>query len=192
MQPETAALRYDFEVIVRHCACQIAHCAKCRHERQSPQKGFGKETVMKRVLALASAALMAIATLGIATVPASAQHWRHGGWHGGGWHGGGWHGGGWHRGHDYYYGGVGAGILGGLIVGSALASPYYDCGYYGCGSYYYGPRVVYRPRVIYRTRGRLSAAHVQWCYDRYRSYRAYDNTYQPYNGPRRQCYSPYG
>jgi hypothetical protein len=35
------------------------------------------------------------------------------------------------------------------------------------------------------------SAHVQWCYDRYRSYRAYDNTFQPYNGPRRQCYSPY-
>lgn len=34
-------------------------------------------------------------------------------------------------------------------------------------------------------------AHVEWCYDRYRSYRASDNTYQPYNGPRRQCYSPY-
>jgi hypothetical protein len=34
-------------------------------------------------------------------------------------------------------------------------------------------------------------AHVEWCYDRYRSYRAYDNTFQPYNGPRQQCYSPY-
>ena len=34
-------------------------------------------------------------------------------------------------------------------------------------------------------------AHVQWCYNRYRSYRAYDNTFQPYNGPRQQCYSPY-
>jgi hypothetical protein len=34
-------------------------------------------------------------------------------------------------------------------------------------------------------------AHVRWCYDRYRSYRASDNTFQPYNGPRRQCYSPY-
>jgi BA14K-like protein len=34
-------------------------------------------------------------------------------------------------------------------------------------------------------------AHVNWCYSRYRSYRAYDNTYQPYYGPRRQCYSPY-
>jgi hypothetical protein len=33
--------------------------------------------------------------------------------------------------------------------------------------------------------------HVEWCYDRYRSYRAYDNTFQPYNGPRRECISPY-
>lgn len=42
---------------------------------------------------------------------------------------------------------------------------------------------------VYRGGGN---AHVQWCYDRYRSYRASDNTYQPYNGPRRQCQSPYG
>lgn len=32
-------------------------------------------------------------------------------------------------------------------------------------------------------------AHVRWCYDRYRSYRASDNTFQPYHGPRQQCYS---
>ncbi|MBN9551409.1 MAG: BA14K family protein, partial [Alphaproteobacteria bacterium] len=38
---------------------------------------------------------------------------------------------------------------------------------------------------------RLAAAHVRWCYDRYRSYRAWDNSYQPYDGPRRQCWSPY-
>ena len=48
--------------------------------------------------------------------------------------------------------------------------------------------IANQPRVIYRGGG---SAHVQWCYDRYRSYRASDNTYQPYNGPRRQCYSPY-
>jgi hypothetical protein len=35
------------------------------------------------------------------------------------------------------------------------------------------------------------SAHVRWCYDRYRSYRAWDNTFQPYDGPRMQCYSPY-
>lgn len=35
------------------------------------------------------------------------------------------------------------------------------------------------------------SSHVQWCYNRFRSYRASDNTFQPYNGPRRQCNSPY-
>ncbi|MCP4129056.1 MAG: BA14K family protein, partial [Gammaproteobacteria bacterium] len=34
-------------------------------------------------------------------------------------------------------------------------------------------------------------AHLDWCYNRYRSYRDRDNTFQPYNGPRRQCISPY-
>jgi hypothetical protein len=34
---------------------------------------------------------------------------------------------------------------------------------------------------------RSGNSHVQWCYDHYRSYRAYDNTYQPYSGPRQQC-----
>ncbi|WP_192181538.1 BA14K family protein [Mesorhizobium amorphae] len=34
-------------------------------------------------------------------------------------------------------------------------------------------------------------AHVEWCYDRYRSYRASDNTFQPNYGRRRQCNSPY-
>lgn len=38
---------------------------------------------------------------------------------------------------------------------------------------------------------RLAAAHVRWCHDRYVSYRAWDDTYQPYQGPRRQCWSPY-
>lgn len=45
-----------------------------------------------------------------------------------------------------------------------------------------------QPRVIYRNSG---GSHTQWCYNRYRSYRASDNTFQPYNGPRQQCYSPY-
>lgn len=38
---------------------------------------------------------------------------------------------------------------------------------------------------------RSDNAHVRWCYDHYRSYRASDDTYQPYNGPRRRCRSPY-
>jgi hypothetical protein len=37
----------------------------------------------------------------------------------------------------------------------------------------------------------VAANHVDWCESRYRSYRASDNTFQPYNGPRQQCVSPY-
>jgi hypothetical protein len=95
-------------------------------------------------------------------------HWR-GGWgHGGHWHGGGW-------------GGWGSGFALGLGLGVPL-------GYYGGGYYdpYYAPR--YRPRYVYRTG---ASAHVQWCYSRYRSYRAWDNSWQPNYGPRRQCLSPY-
>ncbi len=33
--------------------------------------------------------------------------------------------------------------------------------------------------------------HVRWCYSRYKSYRHWDNTFQPYHGPRKQCWSPY-
>lgn len=53
----------------------------------------------------------------------------------------------------------------GTIIGGAIAN---DRGYVGGGG-----------------------SHVNWCANRYRSYRAYDNTYQPYGGPRRQCISPY-
>jgi hypothetical protein len=42
-----------------------------------------------------------------------------------------------------------------------------------------------------RVRVRKAAPHRNWCRAQYRSYRAYDNTFQPYNGPRRQCVSPY-
>ncbi len=89
-----------------------------------------------------------------------------------------WHGNRWHRSyrdnrrwrynHRRYY--RGSGIYFGLGVG-----PGYD---------YYAPRRTYR---VYRG----GSAHVRWCYNRYRSYRAWDNTFQPYHGPRRQCRSPY-
>lgn len=41
-------------------------------------------------------------------------------------------------------------------------------------------------RTIY-----LTPAHYRWCDDRYRSYRRWDNSFQPYEGPRRPCVSPY-
>lgn len=37
----------------------------------------------------------------------------------------------------------------------------------------------------------FNAAHVEWCANRYRSYRPRDNSYTPYSGGRRICVSPY-
>jgi hypothetical protein len=76
--------------------------------------------------------------------------------------------------HHHYYGGrnhggdVGAAIAGGIIGGAII-----------------GAMTAPRPAYVY------SQAHVRWCYNRYRSYRASDNSFQPINGPRQQCYSPY-
>ena len=60
---------------------------------------------------------------------------------------------------------------------------YYSFSWGWPGPYIYVPRYYYRP---------YNNAHLQWCYRRYRSYRASDNTFQPYHGPRRKCISPYG
>lgn len=54
-------------------------------------------------------------------------------------------------------------LIGGAIAGSAAPAPAYGGG----------------------------NAHIQWCASQYRSYRASDNTFQPYGGPRQQCVSPY-
>jgi hypothetical protein len=35
------------------------------------------------------------------------------------------------------------------------------------------------------------SAHIDWCQQRWRSYQASDNSYQPVYGPRRQCRSPF-
>jgi hypothetical protein len=127
--------------------------------------------------------------------------WRrhNGNWNGGNWDGGdNWrwrrHNGNWngddnwrwrhHRHHHSRDFDTGAAAVLGLGLGLGLGS-IYNNGYYNNG-YYVQPA----PRRYYRTQ-RLSSAHVQWCYDRYRSYRAWDNTFQPYNGPRQQCWSPY-
>ncbi|MCP1198520.1 BA14K family protein [Notoacmeibacter sp. MSK16QG-6] len=61
--------------------------------------------------------------------------------------------------------------------------------------WYYPPAAFYQrryraaPRRHYRDG--YPRAHYRWCHNRYRSYRSYDNTFQPYHGGRRQCYSPY-
>jgi hypothetical protein len=68
-----------------------------------------------------------------------------------------------HRGGDFV-----APLVGGLIIGGIIANQ--------------------APRRYYRH----GNAHVNWCYNRYRSYDARSDTFQPYRGPRRKCHSPYG
>lgn len=63
-------------------------------------------------------------------------------------------------------------------------------GWYGPGvGVYVEPAPRYYSRRTYTRR--VGNAHVEWCYDQYRSYREWDNTWQPYRGPRRECISPY-
>ncbi|MFN3546209.1 MAG: BA14K family protein [Mesorhizobium sp.] len=47
------------------------------------------------------------------------------------------------------------------------------------------------PDATPRSAPGMSIAHVQWCADRYRSYRVDDNRYTPYGGGSRECVSPY-
>ena len=56
----------------------------------------------------------------------------------------------------------------GVVIGGAIAAP---------------------PARRYETG--VNPRHADWCYSRYRSYRAWDNSFQPYGGPRQQCLSPY-
>jgi len=84
----------------------------------------------------------------------------------------------WNRGrgyrHDRHYRGYrnrhhngAAAIIGGLAAGAIIGGAINSQRSYGGNS------------------------HVSWCQNRYRSYRASDNTFQPYNGGRQQCRSPY-
>ena len=69
------------------------------------------------------------------------------------------------NGNNYNGAGIAAGVIAGALITGAIVNSQ-------------------QPRAVYNNGG----GHVQWCYNRYRSYRASDN---PYNGPRQQCYSPY-
>ncbi len=70
-------------------------------------------------------------------------------------------------------------------------------GFFFGSPYRYDPYPFYRPYRAYRypaprlSYSRAWDAHVAYCYNRYRSYRSWDNTFQPYHGPRRACRSPY-
>lgn len=91
----------------------------------------------------------------------------------------GWHRDGWRRGGHYrdgYYRdrNLGGALVGGLITGAIVGGVLNNSG------------PVYRERVY-----RGGDAHTAWCYDRYRTYRASDNTYVPRVGQRAYCNSPY-
>lgn len=75
----------------------------------------------------------------------------------------------WRYDNDYYHNNYAGAIIGGLAAGAILGG------------------VLNAPRRYYYA----GNSHTSWCYNRYRSYRASDNTYQPYYGARRQCVSPY-
>ncbi len=57
---------------------------------------------------------------------------------------------------------------------------------------YHQPRAEYpRYQEPRQRRAAPASAHDRWCATRYQSYRAWDNSFQPYSGRRQQCVSPY-
>lgn len=127
---------------------------------------------------------------GISVTPnvETVQYRRYGGYHGGPrFHGaprgyyrhGGYHYYNGYRGYGYYRPGYrrygewwypGAAFAAGALIGGAIAA---------------------QPGPVYAAPAPGGDGHVQWCMQTYRSYRVSDNTFQPYNGPRQECVSPY-
>ncbi len=81
---------------------------------------------------------------------------------------------------DAFVGGLVGGVVGGVIGSSHRRHSRPDV-------VYVEPRRVHR-EPVYVNRGE---AHVNWCYNRYRSYQARSNTFVSYGGRVKQCYSPY-
>lgn len=77
-----------------------------------------------------------------------------------------------HRFHDGYWFPLAA-FGAGALIGGAIAAP---------------PR---HSAPIVRGAPGINPQHFEWCHARYRSYDSYSNTFQPYHGPRKTCYSPY-
>ncbi|MFK4823800.1 BA14K family protein [Paenochrobactrum sp. BZR 588] len=66
-----------------------------------------------------------------------------------------------------------------------------DGWWYPIAAFALGAAIVGATTPKQPARPTMSQAHINWCANKYRSYRAYDNSFQPYNGPRKLCYSPY-
>ncbi|WP_419914453.1 BA14K family protein [Hoeflea sp.] len=79
-----------------------------------------------------------------------------------------------------------------LGAGSAFASGYGYGGGYGGGYGKSSGHVKSAPhRPFAHIQDTIWRQHVGWCATRFKTYNSYDNTYQPYSGPRKQCWSPY-
>lgn len=82
--------------------------------------------------------------------------------------------------------GVGVGI--GLGIANAL-TPQRQVIVQQPAPVYVAPAPVYvQPAPVYQG-GQFSQAHYNYCFSRFRSYDAPSNSYQPFNGPRKPCYS---
>lgn len=79
-------------------------------------------------------------------------------------------------------------VLAGFAAASATTASAAGYGYNNGGGYGGGYQ---QPAYEAPLPAHAWQQHVAWCYDRFKSYNAYDNTYQPYEGPRQQCWSPY-
>nr|WP_246617922.1 BA14K family protein [Rhizobium populisoli] len=55
----------------------------------------------------------------------------------------------------------------------------------------FGAAAIIGGAIASQPRASGGSSHVQWCANRYQSYRASDNTYSPRAGVRAQCNSPY-
>jgi hypothetical protein len=73
-----------------------------------------------------------------------------------------------------------------LIATQSQAGHYYGHGGYKPNIRYRKPDYV-QPAPVYD----LPDAHYDWCFRKFRSYHKPSNTFQPYNGPRRACISPW-
>lgn len=123
-----------------------------------------------------------VAAPSITTSPDIQQvQWRHRGYYGGG--------GGYYR--RGYYGGYRG------YPGYRYGYRRYNDGYwyplaaFGAGAII-GGAIASQPRYVEPAPAvGVNPRHYEWCASRYRSYRAYDNTFQPNSGPRRSCLSPF-
>jgi hypothetical protein len=142
---------------------------------------------MKKPFTFAIAAVMAAASFGAATVPAAAQF----GWSAGGPGGSisvnvgprrGFYN---NNGHYYYNGHQGQ-------RQRRAGWRHYNGWWFPPAAFVAGAIGLGIANSIANSANRSNwSAHTNWCQNQYRSYDVRSNTFQPYNGPRRECVSPY-